>query len=139
MTGYEKCDNLNIKNIGGIIMAKIPIEKHYISRLEDVIRIANEGKRVDMEVELKKLPMIQEIPDNKAEGKPHKINTYLLIAYYNFKVDVQSYKFSKVYAFANAEESLIVTEMNKDIANARLVMDYKRLSDAHIHFHEKFF
>lgn len=120
-------------------MVKTNVERRYINSLEDAIRIAHEGKRVDMEVELKKLPMIQEVHTKEADKKPHKINTYLLIAYYNLKIDVQSYKFSKVYAFANADESLIVAEMNKDIANARLRMDYKRLSDAHIHFHEKFF
>lgn len=120
-------------------MAEPAIKKHYINRLEDVIRIAIEGKRVDMEVELKTLPMVQEVHAREADKTPHKIDTYLLIAYYNFKVDVQSYKFSKVYMFATAEESLITMEMNKDIANARLRLDYMRLKDAHINFHEKFF
>lgn len=120
-------------------MAKTSIEKHYISRLEDVIRIANEGKRVDMEVELNKLPMIQEMYPREAGETTHNISTYLLIAYFNFKIDVQSYKFSKVYMFSTTDESLVTTEMNKDTANARLQMDYKRLRDANIHFQEKFF
>ena len=120
-------------------MAKTTVEKHYINRLDDVIRIANEGKRVDMEVELKTLPMIQEVSTREADKTPHNINTYLLIAYYAFKVDLQSYKCSKVYMFGNTEESLTTKEMNKDIANARLDMDYKRLRDVHIHFQDKFF
>jgi len=120
-------------------MAKTITEKHYINRLEDVIRIANEGQRVDMEVELKTLPMIQEVHAKEADKKPHNINSYLLIAYYTFKIDLQSYKCSKVYMFGAIEESLTTKEMNKDIANARLEMDYKRLRDAHVHFQEEFF
>ena len=120
-------------------MAKINIEKHYINRLEDVISLAKEGKRVDIEIELKNVPMIRDIPSGEAHEVAHKINTHLLIAYYTFKIDLQSYKFSKVYMFATTEESLISAQMNKDIANDRLQVDYKRLKNAHIHFHEKFF
>lgn len=120
-------------------MSKTTIEKHFINRLEDVISIASEGKRVDMEVELKTQPMVQEVHIKEVDKTWHKIDTYLLIAFYTFKIDIQSYKCSKVYMFATDEESLITEEMNKDIANTRLRIDYKRFRDAHIHFQEVFF
>jgi len=125
------------------MMAKTNTEKHYINRLEDAIRIANEGKRVDMEVSLKTQQMIQEVNAKEADKTPHdiphNINSYLLIANYTFKIDLQSYKCTKAYMFGALEESLTTKKINKDVANARLEMDYKRLRDAHIHFQEKFF
>jgi len=120
-------------------MTKIGEKKQYYGRLEEVMRIANEGKRVDMEVELKKLPIIHESHAKEEHYPSKKINTYLLMAYYNFKIDDQSHRISKVYMIENAEGSLNALQIDEDIANARLRVDYKRLKDAHINFHEKFF
>lgn len=120
-------------------MIQIGEKKQYYSRLEDCIRIAREGTRVEMEVELKKLPVIQEVHIMEGDVRHDKIQTYLLIAYYTFKFADQVHRLSKVYMFATQEESLDSLRVNKEIANNRLKMDYNRLKEAHIHFHEKYF
>ena len=92
-----------------------------------------------MEVELKKLPVIQEVHIVEGGGRHDKIQTYLLIAYYAFKFGDQVHRLSKVYMFATQEESLNSLRLNKEIANSRLQMDYQRMKKANIHFHEKYF
>jgi len=114
-------------------------ERRYSGRLEDFIEMAKTGKRVEMEVELNKLPMIQEIHTGKAHDLSDKKNTYLLIAYYTFKMDDQIHRLSKVYMFATEDESLNSLRVNKNIANVRLQVDYNRLRIAHVHFKEKYF
>ena len=122
-----------------ITMIGLDEKRHHYSRLEDFIRIAKEGKRVDMEVDLKKLPVIHE---GNLEGKiaiHQKNKSYLLIAYFTFKTGGQFYRLSKVYMFATGGESLDSLVVNKEIADTRLQVDYDRLKAAHIHFKENYF
>ena len=120
-------------------MSQLSEGKGNLGRLEDFIEVAKAGKRVEMDIELRKQQMIQEIDTGGAHDMHDKIHTYLLIADYIFKVDNELYRLSKVYTYAVDEESLDSIRVNKNIANARLQVDYNRLKAAHISFHEKFF
>ena len=113
--------------------------KDNLGRLEDFIEVAKAGKQVEMEVELREQSMIQVIHNREINDTEDKINTYLLIADYTFKIDDQLHKLSKVYMYAAAEESQNSLRVNRTIANARLQVDYNRLKAANINFHEKFF
>ena len=120
-------------------MIKTDTKKRYAGRLEDFIRLAEKGKQVELDVELKTIPVTQEVSvdDKKITHKQHK--TYVLIAYFTCRADNEIQRLSKVYMFATGEESLNSIRVNKEIANARLQVDYNRLKAAHIHFTEEFF
>lgn len=120
-------------------MIKLKEKKQYYSRLEDFIWMAREGRRVDMEVELKKLPVIHEIHAEAGHDIRENIQTYLLIAYFTFKAGGELHKLSKVYMFATQKESLDSFRVNKEIANVRLRMDFDRMRAAQIHFREEYF
>ena len=120
-------------------MIKINEEQRQLYRLEDFIEIAREGKKVNMDIELKKLPVMQEVNIDEVDGSHDKIQTYVLIAYYTFRIGDQVHRLSKVYMFATAGESLNSLRQNKNIANARLQMDYDRLKAANINIEKKFF
>jgi len=120
-------------------MTEINEEKSHFGRLEDFIEMAKTGKRIEMEVELRKQSMIQVADVGETHDTNVEISTYLWIADYTFKTDGQIYKLSKVYMFAAAHDSPNSLRLNNTIANARLQVDYNRLKAAHINFHEKFF
>jgi len=64
---------------------------------------------------------------------------YLLFGNFTFKIGSEERKVSKVYLFGSAEESARDTRINTNIANARLLEDYKRLVAANISVEEKLF
>jgi hypothetical protein len=101
-------------------------------RLEDFIKLAKEGKKIEVEIELEKKNITEKLP-----GK--EVNAYLLIATYLFKHNEKTTLVSKVYMMGFMEESLNLVRTHKNIANARLKMDYRRLKEANIKFREKFF
>jgi hypothetical protein len=113
--------------------------KGELCRLEDFIGFAREGKRVELEVGLRKQLMHQKVHPDETHDMKDNIATYLLIAEYTFTTDGQSRKMSKVYMYAALEESIRAAQANKNIANARLQADYGRLRAANIAFQEKFF
>ena len=113
--------------------------KDEIGRLEYFIGLARKGKRIKAEIELRKQPMIQKVHPSETPDMKDEINTYILIADYTFELDEPSHKVSKVYMFAVAEESVDAARINRNIANARLNMDYQRLKAVNIEFQEKFF
>jgi len=108
-------------------------------RLEDFISLAMEGKKVNASVELKKQVVTQKVHPADTEEMKAEIEMYLLLGEYTFNVGGKTHKVSKIYVFGTMEEPLTSSRENKNIANARLKMDYKRLADSKIIFEEKYF
>jgi hypothetical protein len=111
-------------------------KKSELGRLEDFIELAKKGKPIKVEIELRKQSIIQKVDIDGTGDRSSEIETYLLIADYTFKFNGKTHKISKVYMFAATTES---RDIARDIANARLQVDYERLSFAHIPFSKKFF
>src|SRR3989304_6943412 len=108
-------------------------------RIEDFITLAEGGKEVKLEIELKKQLVAQRVPPGTTEDMKDEVDMYLLTANYVFKVGKDMKLVTKVYVFGSSEESPDAVKINKSIANARLKMDYQRLKDAKIAFEEKYF
>lgn len=110
-----------------------------LKRLEDFISIAKTGKEVKVNVSLKKEVVTQKVHPQATEEMRSELDMYLLIADYNFEVDKDITRISKVYMYGSVGESLADTKVATNIANARLKMDYDRLRSAGIVFEEKYF
>lgn len=108
-------------------------------RIEDFIALAREGKQVNASIELRKQLVSQKVHPEETEEMKGEIDMYLLFGDYTFTVGKDVKKVSKIYMYGSSEESLTDSKVNKSIANERLKMDYKRLSDAKIIFEEKYF
>ncbi len=108
-------------------------------RIEDFIALAKEGKDVTLDIDLRRQLVSQKVHPGDTEEMKGEIDMYLLIADYHFTVGNWKKTVSKIYVSGTVEESLNDAKINKSIANERLKMDYKRLSDARISFEEKYF
>ena len=108
-------------------------------RIEDFIAIAREGKQVNASIELRKHLVSEKVHPGATEEMKGEVDMYLLFGDYTFAVGKDVKKVSKIYMYGSSEESLNDSKVNKSIANERLKMDYKRLSDAKIIFEEKYF
>jgi hypothetical protein len=108
-------------------------------RIEDFIALANEGKKVDVTISLKRQIVSQKVHPEETEEMKGELDMYLLIGDYSFTVGGETKKVSKIYVYGSSEESLNDAKINKSIANERLKMDYKRLQDAKITLEEKYF
>jgi len=109
-------------------------------RLEDFIALAQQGKKVGVEITLRKQSVKWQAPPGEAGDLFDGImNAYLLIADWAFKYGRKIYKISKVYMFAPDNESPSEARANRKIANARLKMDYDRIKAARIPFESKAF
>jgi hypothetical protein len=89
-----------------------------ICRLEDLIQMAEKGKKVEI------------TEDQEA---------FLLNAAYRFHAEGTTYSVSKNYVTVLPTASVSVARSNRAIANDRLKADYKRLSTAGISAEEKYF
>lgn len=115
------------------------LEKGEFSRIEDFIALAKEGTDVHVSIELRKQLVAQKVHPEDTEEKKSEIDMYLLLGDYTFKVKGEEKKISKVYVYGSAEEPLVAAKENKNIANERLKMDYRRLREANIMLEEKYF
>ena len=110
-----------------------------LDRIEDFISLARKRKKVNVSVELRKQLVSQKVrPEEPADMKT-EADRYLFLGDYTFTVKGNVKKISKSYMFGSAGGSRIDAEVDKEIANARLRRDYRRLKDAKIVFEEKFF
>lgn len=114
-------------------------EKTEFSRLEDFIDLAKEGKDVHVTIELRKQLVAQRVHPGDTEEMKGEIDMYLLIGDYTFRVGKEVKSVSKVYMYGSSEESLDAVKVDRNIANARLKMDYQRLRNANITFEEEYF
>ncbi len=120
-------------------MSKIQGEIRY-DRLEDFIALAKDGKKVEVKIELNKQTVKQKVHPEETDDMGLEIDMYLLSGKYSLvgrEGGPQSV--SKVYVFAAMGESLVESQTNRKIANARLKMDYDRLAKAGVIFEEKYF
>jgi hypothetical protein len=109
------------------------------ARLEDVIFLANKGKKISSAVELKKQSIEIKVKGPKADEKQSGIDAFLLIATYEFGFDGRKKQISKVYAFGRAQKGPTIPETDRIVANERLKMDYERLKLAKIDIEEVYF
>ena len=115
------------------------IEKDKPVRLEDFIVLAEGGQKVEAKIELRKQSIIQEVLPYDTEERRNEVDAYLLIGDYRFELGGESYKLSKVYLMGCTTEPAYMANLNKNIANNRLKMDYQRLKDADIKLKAKYF
>jgi len=108
-------------------------------RLEDYIALAEHGKRVRVDVKLRKQAVQQKVHPEEITGMADEIGMYLLIGDFTLTAEGESCLVSKVYAFGSDSEPLESAMVNRNIATERLRMDYKRLKDANIAVDEKHF
>jgi len=113
--------------------------KSNFKRLEDFIALAKKGKKVHMSIEFRKQIVTEKVHPKDTLEQKGEIDMYLLIGAYSFKVGEEVMEISKVYMFGSTEEPLNVVRENKNIANQRLKMDYKRFREAKIIFEDKYF
>jgi hypothetical protein len=119
-------------------MYEIPKKTGY-GRLEDFIIISRDGMDVGVEVELRKEIITQKVHPEETETMISEVKMSLLIGEYTFRFEGVESKVSKAYMYGSAEESREASEVDRNIANARLKMDYQRLHEANINFEEKYF
>ena len=107
-------------------------------RLEDFIKMAKTGATVNASVELQKQFVMPKIHpnDNELRGEPEM---YLLSAIFTFKYGNEERTVSKVYLLGSAGEASEDSRVHKNITNARLKEDYKRLKKANISIEEIYF
>jgi hypothetical protein len=108
-------------------------------RLEDYIALAQQGKRVRVDVKLRKQVVQQKVHPEETADLRAEIGMYLLIADFTLAAEGDSCVVSKVYAFGAEKEPLESAQVNRSIAAERLKMDYKRLKEAGIAVDEKYF
>lgn len=113
------------------------IEKEMPVRLEDIISWVKEGREVKADVELIKEDIIQKVLVEARDAE--ELDAYLLTGNFTFKMDGKTYGVSKTYLRGYASESVHVSAANRNIANARLKMDYERLTQAGIRLEQKYF
>lgn len=115
------------------------IEKDKPVRLEDFIVLSKGGQKLEAEIGLRKQYIIQEVNPDETGERRDEVDAYLLIGDYDFELEGESYKLSKVYLMGYTTEPAYIAELNRNIANNRLKMDYQRLKDADIKLKAKYF
>jgi hypothetical protein len=108
-----------------------------ICRLEDLIQMAEKGKKVEGDVVLHKVPVT--LKSHPEAGITEDQEAFLLNAAYRFHAEGTTYSVSKNYVTVLPTASVSVARSNRAIANDRLKADYKRLSTAGISAEEKYF
>ena len=107
-------------------------------RLEDLIQMTKEGKKVELEdAILHKMPIILKV--HPEAGIAEEQEAFLFNAEFRFQVDGEPYRVSKNYATGFHTESVEVARGIRNIANGRLKEDYSRLSTVGISVEKKFF
>ncbi|MCW3978074.1 MAG: hypothetical protein NWE77_09090 [Candidatus Bathyarchaeota archaeon] len=115
------------------------IEKEKPLRLDDFIVLAKGGQRIEADIELRKQIVMQEVYPDEPQVRRDEVDAYLLMGDYNFEVEGESYRVSKVYVMGLEREVPYIAGLNRNIANRRLKMDYQRLEDADIKVVPKYF
>ena len=110
-----------------------------LNRLEYFIRLAKRGKKVDVEITLRKELVEQRVHPDQTDDMTGMTHMYLLFGDYLCECEGEVSTISKIYMYGTAEESVAASQVNKGVANERLKMDYRRIKDARIRFQEKYF
>jgi hypothetical protein len=107
--------------------------------LEYFIQLAKKGKKVGVEVTLRKNLVEQKVHPDETNDMTGMTHMYLLFGDYLCECEGEIGTISKIYVYGTEEESVSAGRVNSSVANARLKMDYQRLNDAKIKFNEKYF
>ncbi len=114
-------------------------EDKSLDRLKYFIELARRGKKVGVEVTLRKELVEQRMHPDETDDMIKMTHLYLLFGDYLCECEGEVSTISKIYVYGFAEEPELVGRVNKSLANARLKMDYEGLKDAKINFEEKCF
>ena len=115
------------------------VEKGSLDRLEDYIELAKQGKSVNVKVGLMKQFIKEKLHPNETDDMTDELDMYLLNGEFICGSAGNITTISKVYVLGSVEETAVESQVNKNIANERLKMDYQRLHEANITFEEKYF
>jgi len=115
------------------------MEKNEVFRLEHFTALAKEGQHIEATIDLKRQIVTKKVYSEETQGVKSEAEMYLLLAEFNFKVEGEIKKVSKVYVYGTSEESMDSTNQNLRFADERLKVDYARLRNAHITFEERYF
>ena len=110
-----------------------------LGRIEDFTALAEAGQKVKASVQLREQAVTQKVHPEETEEMKYEIEMYILFGDFTFTVGTEEKTISKSYVYGSYKESLNESKINKNIANERLKMDYKRMGDAKIDFKAKFF
>ena len=110
-----------------------------INRLAYFIDRAKSGKKVTVEVVLRKQFVEWPAHPDETDDMTGITRTYLLLGDYICECEDEVATISKIYVYGFAAEPVAVRKVNTSVANERLKMDYQRLKDASIMFEEKYF
>ena len=119
-------------------MTGVP-EESRLNRLAYFIELAREGKKVRVEVALRKQLVEQRLDGDETNQVADKVGMYLLIGDYRCECDGESGTISKIYVYGRLGEPLETGRINRTVANERLKIDYQRLDHSNISFSEKYF
>lgn len=112
----------------------------YTDRLEDFITLSKAGKKVQVDISLRK-EMVKQT--GHATGTDDIIDervVNLFMADFTPQgMSDEKRKVSKIYAFCDINETETDEKIIRHTANERLKMDYKRLRDGKVQFEEKYF
>ena len=109
------------------------------ARIEDFVALAEAGQKVKVMVQLREQAVTQKVHPEETEEMKQEMEMYILFGDFTFKVGDEKAILSKSYVYGSHKESLNETKINKNIANERLKMDYKRMREAKIEFEEELF
>ena len=110
-----------------------------LSRLAYFIDLAKKGKKVRVEVDLRRHRVAQKVHPDETDDMTGDADMYLLIGDFLCETEGQISTISKIYVYGVIAESLATGRVNRGVANERLKMDYQRLKDAKLVFEEKYF
>ncbi len=108
-------------------------------RIEDFIALAKDGSKVHAGVDLRKQLVSEKTRPEQGQDASGELDMYLLSALFAFRVGGKEWRVRKVYMVGAAREFSHERTIDRQIANARLKVDYKRLKDANIVCDEAFF
>lgn len=110
-----------------------------LNRLEYFIELARKGKKVRVEVALRRQLVEQKVHPDETDDNSGKSDMYLLIGDYLCECEGEQSTISKIYVYGRLGEPVETGRINRSVANERLKMDYQRLDHINIAFSEKYF
>lgn len=110
-----------------------------LNRLAYFIELARKGKKVRVEVALRKQLVAQRVHPDETDDMTGNSDMYLLIGDYLCECEGETSTISKIYVYGRLGEPVETGRINRSVANERLKMDYQRLKHINITFSEKYF
>ena len=111
--------------------------KSNLHRLEDFISLSKQGEIISLDVHLRLENILRQ--GEQCEGSKEQIDGYLFIGDFYFYIKGEMYNVSKVYSLSYLTNDKNDLHVDRQIANARLKMDYNRLQKAGINVQEMYF